>query len=217
MRRADRLLGCGVMAAAMTMSVNAWALGAGDWFGRVGASMVDPDCSSGPVPGFAGSGVEVDEDTKPSFTVGYMMTDSLGVEVLAALPFQHAILCTGTIAGLGEVAETKHLPPTVSLQYYFMPRASIRPYIGAGVNYTYFFDEEAKGALAGHTVDLDDSWGLAGQVGVDIDIPNNWFVNLDGRYIDIDTEATISGPTVNGAVDVEIDPWVFTLALGRRF
>ncbi len=203
-----------VVCSAMLGSANAWALGAGDWFGRIGASMVDPDSSSGTVPGFPGSGVEVDDDTQLSFTVGYMMTDNIGLEVLGALPFTHEIRGTGSIAGLGEIAETKHLPPVLSLQYHFMPQAAVRPYVGAGVNYTYFFDEETKGALAGTSIDLDDSWGLAGQVGVDIDIPNNWFVNLDGRYIDIDTEATLGGI---GTVDVQIDPWVFTVALGRRF
>lgn len=209
-----RLIARILVSSAMLISANAWALGAGDWFGRIGASMVDPDSSSGEVPGIPGSGVEVDDDTQLSFTIGYMMTDNIGVEVLGALPFTHQIQGTGTISGLGEIAETKHLPPTVSVQYYFMPRAAVRPYVGAGVNYTYFFDEETKGALAGTSIDLDDSWGVAGQVGVDIDIPNNWFVNLDGRYIDIDTEATLGG---TDTVDVQIDPWVFTLALGRRF
>jgi outer membrane protein len=149
-----------------------------------------------------------------SFTLGYMMTDNIGIEVLGALPFKHEIRGTGTLAGLGEIAETKHLPPTVSVQYYFMPQGAVRPYVGAGVNYTYFFDEETKGALAGTSIDLDDSWGLAGQVGVDIDISNNWFVNADGRYIDIDTEARLG---TGEQVDVQIDPWVFTLAVGRRF
>lgn len=203
-----------LVCAATLVSTNAWALGAGDWFGRIGASMVDPDSSSGTVGGAPGSGVEVDDDTQLSFTLGYMMTANIGIEVLGALPFKHEIRGTGTLAGLGEIAETKHLPPTVSVQYYFMPQGAVRPYVGAGVNYTYFFDEETKGALAGTSIDLDDSWGLAGQVGVDIDISNNWFVNADGRYIDIDTEARLG---TGEQVDVQIDPWVFTLAVGRRF
>ncbi len=145
--------------------------------------MVDPDSSSGTVPGIPGSGVEVDDDTQLSFTIGYMMTDNIGLEVLGALPLTHEISGTGSIADLGMVAETKHLPPVLSLQYYFMPQADVRPYIGAGVNYTYFFDEETKGAIAGHTIDLDDSWGLAAQAGVAIDIPNNWFINLDGATL----------------------------------
>lgn len=118
------------------------------------------------------------------------------------------------MAGLGTVAETKHLPPTLSLQYYFKPVPNVRPYVGAGVNYTYFWDEKTAGPLAGADIDIDDSWGLAAQVGVDVDLDADWFVNADVRYIDIDTEATIEGL---GTVDVDISPWVYTLAVGYRF
>ena len=120
----------------------------------------------------------------------------------------------GSISGLGDIGETKHLPPTLTVNYHFMPGGNIRPYVGAGLNYTYFWDEETKGALNGLDLDLDDSWGLSAQVGVDVSITDTWFGNASVRYIDIDTEADLES---FGEFDVDIDPWVYTVSIGRTF
>ena len=83
--------------------------------------------------------------------------------------------------------------------------------------YTNFFSEDTKGALAGHSISLDDSWGLGLEAGVDIDINNDWFVSGQVWYLDIDTEASLSGPTFNTNFDVEIDPWIVMLGIGTKF
>ncbi len=189
------------------------AAAAGDWILRVGVSNVRPNDSSGDLSGSPGGQVAVDGDTQPSVTVTYMLSDSLGIEVLASLPFTHDINGAGTLAGAGKVGETSQLPPTVSLQHYFSPQASTRPYVGIGLNYTTFFDESTTGALAGTSLKLDDSFGIALQAGVDVDINPEWFFNADLRYIQISTTAT----TALGTVDVDIDPWVFTLGIGTTF
>src|SRR5690606_18520805 len=113
-----------------------------------------------------------------------------------------------------KVGETKHLPPTVSLQYHFAPAAKFRPYVGVGVNYTLFFSEDTQGALAGSKLELDPSFGLAAQLGADIALNDDWFVNLDLRWVDIDTDATLDGASLGS---VAIDPVVFGLSIGRRF
>jgi outer membrane protein len=194
----------------------ALALEQGDWLVRIGGSYVSPDDSSGMVTGIgAGSGVSVDSAASLSFTIGKMITPNMAVEVLGAWPFKHDISGSGTIASLGEIAETKHLPPVVSLQYHFMPTASVRPYVGLGVNYTYFFDEETTGAIAGTPIDIDDSFGPAAQIGVDVDLNKDWFVSADVRYIGIETTATLGNGL--GTVDVDINPLVYTVAVGTRF
>lgn len=214
----NRLAAAIVAGILATGSGSALALEKGDWIARVGASHVSPNDDSSTIePTFgAGSGVTVDTATQLSFTVGYMVTDSLAVEVLGALPFTHAIEGKGTLSSLGEIAETKHLPPVVSLQYHVNPKGSIRPYVGVGLNYTIFFDEETKGALKGTDISLDNSFGLAGQVGVDFDLNKSWFLNADMRYIQIDTEASL-GTGAGDKVSVDINPWVFTMAIGTTF
>ncbi len=213
----------------------AMALDQGDWIGRVGATRVVPNESSGPVTAsggpVAGTEINVDDDTRLGFTIGYMLTPHIGIELLGALPFEHDISPNATLAGVtgsGAIASTKHLPPTLSAQYYFRPKTSVRPYVGVGVNYTRFFDEKVRGGLASAgygSLDLEDSWGLAGQVGVDVDVTRNWFVNFDVRYMSIDTKATVretsTGSGALGSVltidDVQIDPWVYTISIGTTF
>jgi outer membrane protein len=191
-------------------------LHAGDWLVRIGLSNVNPnDSSSNPQGGLpAGSDVSVNSSTRPSFTVGYMFTDHLDIELLAAWPFKHDITGTGALNGTGEIGNTKLLPPTLSVDWHFMPDSRVRPYAGLGVNYTNFFSENATGPLAGTTLSLDNSWGPAAQAGVDIDVGANWAFNASVRYIQIKTTATYS----NGyKLDVDINPWVFTVGIGTNF
>ncbi|MNH20019.1 Outer membrane protein W precursor [compost metagenome] len=143
-------------------------------------------------------------------TLSYMLTDNWGVELLAATPFSHSV----STPGLGEVAKVKHLPPTLMAQYYFGDANSkVRPYVGAGINYTVFFDEEGRGALAGTDVNVDSSWGLAGQVGLDMAINDRWFVNASAWIMDIDTEVH----TAVGTINTSIDPVAFMVGVGYRF
>jgi outer membrane protein len=136
-----------------------------------------------------------------------MMTGNVGLELLGAIPFKHDL----TVTGLGEVAETKQLPPTVMVTYHFTPTSNVRPYAGVGINHTVFFSEETKGALAGTNLDLDSSTGAAAIVAVDVDINKSMFFNAGLRYIKIKTKATSS---LVGRADVTLDPWVLFIGVG---
>jgi hypothetical protein len=117
-----------------------------------------------------------------------MATDNVGVELLAATPFRHRV----GLGPTGDIATVHHLPPTLMAQWYFGDASSkVRPYIGAGVNYTTFFDEKFNdtGKEAGLTdLSLKDSWGMAGQVGLDYLINRDWLINASVWYMDIDTD-----------------------------
>jgi outer membrane protein len=155
--------------------------------------------------------VSVDSGQSLTFTATYMLSPHLGVELLAAWPFSHDITLN---ADGSKVAETKHLPPTLSLQYHFLPDGRIRPYVGAGLNATIFFDEKTTGALEGANLSLDDSFGAAAQLGVDFALSGDWMLNVDARWIDIDTDARLDGV---GIGSVAIDPYAFGISIGRRF
>ena len=176
---------------------------AGDWLVRFGAHYVDPKSDNHDI-------VSVDSATMITFNGTYFMSDKWAVELLAALPYTHDI----DLVGGGRVAETKHLPPTLSVQYHFLPAGSVRPYLGVGVNWTIFFEEDTTGALSGLDLSLDDAVGIAGQIGVDIDLTDRWFLNLEARYIDMSTKAKLDGVSIG---DVDIDPWLFGANLGFRF
>lgn len=196
--------------------------GKGSLIIRGGAAAVQPNDSSSSVGGIPDSGVSVDSNTQLGLTGSYFLSDNLAIGLLAATPFTHDISGTGSLAGLGKVAEVSHLPPTLTLQYHFATSSRLKPYIGAGINYTLFFDESAtaslEAALGGKTdVSLDGSFGLAVEVGADIALANNWYLNLAAWYIDIDTTADLTTGGSTLSVDVEIDPLVWMVGIGKRF
>ena len=175
----------------------------GDWLVRVGGTTVDPKSNNHSV-------VSVDSGTMLTFNGTYMVRPQWGIELLAALPFEHDI----DLVGGGKVAKTKHLPPTLSLQYHFAPDAKVSPYLGAGLNLTLFFDESTTGALEGSSLSLGTSVGVAFQGGMDITLNEKWFLNVDVRYMEIDTKAKLDGASLG---KVHIDPWVYGINLGYRF
>jgi outer membrane protein len=191
------------MALSAGLANTAAAFEPGDWLVRVGASVVNPKDKNNPV-------VKVESSTSATINLTYMMTDIWAVEVLAAYPFKHDIkLLDGT-----KVGSTRHLPPTVTLQYHFVPRATFQPYVGVGLNYTTFFSEKTRGPLSGSDLSLDSSWGFAWQAGFDYMMGDAWFFNLDARYIDIGTKAKLDGASLG---KVKIDPWVYGAHIGFRF
>lgn len=195
----------------------------GDWIFRLRGINVMPSGSSGDIlPAFPGEGVDVDNSFMPEVDITYMVTKNIGLELIAATTKHNALGETGTTGSLGKLASTWVLPPTLTLQYHFLPDSSIRPYIGAGLNYTLFYSEDASTALenaVGATkVSLDDSFGWAAQVGVDFDLTERLFLNLDVKYIDMDTTARLS-TTAAGVqrVNISIDPVVAGFGIGIRF
>ncbi|HEA3262717.1 TPA: outer membrane beta-barrel protein [Pasteurella multocida] len=155
---------------------------------------------------------DVNSNAQLGLTATYMATDNLGVELLAATPFSHEITLGNTLVG-----KTKHLPPSLYAQYYFLDKdAKARPYVGAGVNYTTFFSEKA--VLNGVTdLKLKDSWGPAFNAGVDIQVADNLFLNTAIWYAKIKSKATFKVGGEEHKVNVKLDPTVFFVGLGYRF
>ncbi|WP_404973820.1 outer membrane protein OmpW [Vibrio campbellii] len=204
-----------VVAALVSPSV--FAHSEGDFILRVGAASVVPNDSSDKILDSQYE-LEVNSDTQLGLTLGYMFTDNISLEVLAATPFSHDI--STDLVGK-DIGSTKHLPPTVMVQYYFGDSQSkFRPYVGAGLNYTIFFDEgfNSTGKGAGLSdLKLDDSFGLAANVGVDYMINDKWFLNASAWYANIETEATYKAGGAKQKTDVEINPWVFMISGGYKF
>ena len=193
---------------------------AGDWIVRAGAAGVYPT-GDGKVKGISGAKVEADSAWSLGLNGTYMATNNIGIELLAAWPFKHDIDCKGSISALGTCADTKHLPPTLTVQWHFDTGSKFHPYVGVGVNYTNFFDTDTKGDLdnLGGDLDLDSSWGLAGEIGIDYELTNDWMIGAQVYYMDIDTDAKlkISDLGYKEKFNVSIDPWVYLITVGKKF
>lgn len=174
----------------------------GDWTVGIGIGNVNPKGGNGTV---AGAAADIGDDTQLTLTGEYFIRDNLGIELLAATPFEHEIRLGGALAGT-----TKHLPPTVSLNWHFPTQGPLKPFVGLGVNYTTFFEESS--ALG--TLKLDDSWGVAVNAGVDYAVSETGALRLNVRWMDIDTDVSLNGTPIGTA---EIDPVVVNLAYVHRF
>ena len=178
-----------------------------NWVVRFGASAVDPKSNNGTLAGLRTS---VSSSVRPSASLEYMITPNIGVDVLAAWPFQHDV----KLSGLGKVGQTKQLPPTVGVNYHFMPDNNWSPFLGIGLNYTNFFDTKSAGALKGTSVSIANSWGVAAHAGIDVKLNPKWIVTADLRWIDIESDVKVNGANVGTA---KINPLVYGLSLGYRF
>ena len=192
----------------------------GDVLVRARAIVVAPNEDSGAVSGIAGSKLGVGDSVMPEVDFTYMATDHIGAELILATT-KHTVSGRGTISGLGDVADTWVLPPTLTLQYHFAPDGAIRPYLGAGINYTVFYSSKAlpslNGALGATKVKVDDSFGYALQAGLDVPVSKRVFVNFDVKYIDMKTKARLTSGATLRTARVSIDPIVVGTGIGIRF
>ncbi|MBO9479935.1 OmpW family outer membrane protein [Salinisphaera sp. G21_0] len=220
-------LSLAIISAAVLLSGAAQGYEAGDIIVRGGLASVNPDVDSGNlnVNGFPlsqNAKVDVNNETQLGLSLTYMVRDNIGVELLAATPISHKLQGKGDLSFLSDFAEVKHLPPTLSVQYYPMGNASaFQPYFGAGLNYTIFFSEQFVGAGSDagfRNLKLDDSLGLAAQIGFDYLVADNWSVNAAVWYMDIDTTGTFKDGSNNDyKIDVSLDPWVYMAGVAYLF
>lgn len=154
-----------------------------------------------------GGTVKVDSSVVPELDATYFFTPNIAVEAIAAVT-PHDVKTDGGV----DAGSAWLLPPTITLQYHFNQLESIKPYIGAGVNYTHFFNADA-GALT--SVKYDDSFGAALQAGADIPLDNNFYANIDVKKVFISTTAKFSPSGIQA--DVDIDPWLIGVGIGYKF
>lgn len=195
---------------------------------------ISPDVGSnqvmaGGAPLAAPAGIDVDDAYSLGVDITYMVTNNFGVELMLDTSSKHDITGTGNLAGVA-VGDVTVLPPSVIAVWHFMPKNNIRPYAGAGLNYTMFFSESTTGQFTG-TIDtvagpgvtstgleVDDTLSVIVQAGVDIDINKDWYVSLDAKYIDLDTTATVKvNGTDTATVDFDLNPLILGIGVGTRF
>ncbi|PWW46389.1 OmpW/AlkL family protein [Melaminivora alkalimesophila] len=159
-----------------------------------------------------GLGLSVNDKLIPELDVSYFFTPNIAAELILTYPQKHKLRADG----LGQIGSLKHLPPTLLLQYHFTNFSGFKPYVGAGVNYTRFssvrFDPAVQAALQ-PSIDKN-SWGGALQLGVDIPLSKNMYLNLDVKKVFIGTDVHSAGAKVG---KFKVDPLLAGVGLGWRF
>jgi outer membrane protein len=214
--KTERKMGAGVAAVALGVMMAGMAAApaqaefqgksAGDFMVRLRAIGMLPDESASTS---IGGDVNVSNDWVPEIDFTYFVTDNIALELIAATT-KHDVSHTAGI----DLGEVNLLPPTLTLQYHFMPKERLSPYIGAGLNYTFFYDEDAPGGAV-TSINYDNNIGYALQAGVDYAVADNWYLNLDVKKIFLSTDVSINGGAITA--DVDLDPWVVGFGVGYRF
>ncbi|KUL94023.1 membrane protein [Bosea sp. WAO] len=184
------------------------------WMIRGRALVVMPQESASLRAGGApivGGDVSISTSVVPELDITYFFTRNIAVELILGVT-PHNVKGAGTLAG-ARIGSAWLLPPTLTLQYHFDPIGAFKPYVGAGINYTVFFDEKAKGGFS--SFDLKDSFGLALQAGVDIMIDRHWGINFDVKKIFLEPKVKVNGGAITGKA--KIDPWIFGTGVTYRF
>jgi len=172
---------------------------------------VVPDESSSVTP--IGGEIKIDNAVVPELDVSYFFTENIALELIAATS-KHDARANGTALGNLDIGDFWILPPTLLAQFHLPLGKNFKPYVGAGINYTITYGEDAAGGPI-TDFDLDNGFGWAAQIGVDYMLDEHWLINADIKKIWLNLDAKVN----NGAVraDIDVDPWIFGIGLGYRF
>lgn len=149
----------------------------------------------------------------PEFDISYFFTDHVAAELILATSPHDLKLKNSTLGDL-DLGDTWVLPPTLTVQYHFTPEKTFSPYVGAGVNYTLPYSEDAAGGTV-TDIEADGSFGYAMQAGADYWLNDHWGLNLDVKKVWVDVDAKVNGGTITG--EVELNPWIVGAGVSYRF
>ncbi|WP_404928084.1 OmpW/AlkL family protein [Mesorhizobium sp. ORM16] len=169
--------------------------------------------NSGYVDAVPGSGLSYSNTVTPELDISYFFTDNVAAELILGTTYAN-ITGQGSISGLRNIGKVWLLPPTLTLQYHFTDFGAFKPYVGAGVNYTVFYNQDAGGADA---LKVKNTFGTALQVGFDYMVDQHWGVNFDVKklFLKADFDVTVAGAKLTGKA--ELDPWLIGAGVTYRF
>lgn len=226
-----------LMLAALLPAMNVHAE-QGDWVVRLRATNLSPNESSrlgstvnkavGAAVMTPSADLKVDSNTIPELDISYYWTKNIATELILALGSKHDVKISGDSAGVvgnQHLGSVNLLPPTLTVQWHFNPDQTIDPYVGAGLNATFMLDRNLRftsGATAGEKIKIDrSSLGPALQAGVDVNLKDGWLLNADVKYVWLDTDVEMKSATTGNRwakIDsLDINPWVISLGIGKRF
>ena len=155
---------------------------------------------------------DVDHAITPEVDISYFFTKNIAAELIAATS-EHEV-----DAGTLNLGDAWILPPTLTLQYHFTPDSKFSPYVGAGLNYSMFYGEDSNSGSGFSNLDVDGGVGYALQAGFDYWLNDNWGLNVDAKYINLEVDVDVDlGATHLDADNVDLDPFIIGAGVSYRF
>lgn len=185
---------------------------AGNMMVRMRSINIMPDESG--TPSIVGGSVQINNESVPEIDFSYFFTDNFALELIAATATHEVRTYNSASNTNHDLGNVSLLPPTLLAQYHHN-FGKFKPYVGLGLNYTFFYGEDPGSYKS---MSYDNSFGWAAQIGADVDLGNNIYLNFDLKRIALATDVRLE--LYNGTVitaDVDINPWVAGLGVGYRF
>jgi outer membrane protein len=179
----------------------------GNWMVRLRATSLNMANKSDPIGGVGASDrITVNDKWIPELDVTYFFTPHIAAELVLTVPQKQNVSLDGN-----KIGSFTHIPPTLLVQYHFIPNGTFRPYVGAGLNFTRIWGAD----IANNSLSLD-SWSVAPalQIGMDYKLTKNWFLNADIKKLWLSSDVKAGGVKVS---NVSLDPWLFSMGVGYRF
>ncbi len=198
--------------AMLAISAPAWATegdNAGSWMVRARAIAIVPDEDS--TISAIGGEADFTDEVVPELDFTYFFTDNIAAELILATS-KHDAKARNTAVGTVDVGSAWVLPPTLTLQYHFTQFDTFKPYLGAGINYTIYYNEDPGSQ---QSLKLDNDFGYALQAGVDVPLQGRWGWNIDVKKLFLDADGDWNDGAIHG--DIELDPWIFGTGISYRF
>jgi outer membrane protein len=157
---------------------------------------------SGYVGGVAASDLSYSDTEIPEADISYIFTDNIAAELVLGTTFGN-VNGEGSIVGLGKIGKTWLLAPTVTLQCHFTDFGAFKPYVGADLNYTIFYNQSGKCA---ESLGIRNTFGVAMRAGFDYMLDEHWGLNVDVKKIFLrpDFDVTVGGTNLSGKA--KLDP-----------
>ncbi len=171
---------------------------------RLGVTLIEPKDHPGNL--YDGTVTSISRSYALTASNLYFVTPNVAVDLLVGTAPKHRIYGNGE-----KIGYTRYLPPTLSVQYNFNPDGKFNPYVGAGVNYTYYFNEKL---ISNDKLNISNSFGYAATLGIDYNMNKNISLGTELRYIDVNSDIEINGTKVGSG---DVNPMLYTLTLGYKF
>ena len=206
------------LALAAALALTASVAGAQENVFKMGITYYQPHSQTDGISGIGvppGADADVGSATTVIFVYERLFTPNIGLEIVLGIPPKIKTKATGSVAFLGDdVLSAKNLAPTLLLNYHFFsPSDALRPYVGAGINYTKFTDVTSSLAP---DVQMSNSTGLALQAGVNYSISKDWGLFASISKINVKSKVVATGATVL-TTTVDFRPLVYSAGLSYQF
>jgi len=184
----------------------------GDFVLGFGAVGVLP--TNGGSVGLIGGTPQASHAASPLLDGTYFFTPNLAINLIAATT-RHQVEVRNSALGTVNLGTVWALPPTLTMQYHFLPQSRISPYVGIGLNATFFYGSGGNPTAGINRVRLDTSFGVAPNIGVDYEVAPNWLINLDAKWILMQPDVSVNSGAIRA--EAHINPFVISGALRYRF